>query len=117
MKLDQQTLEGIVEDGVKEMKARTNLTDTKSQKLIKRKVLAEIYKYRDSVVSDFLPVLVFDFEESIEVQFIGVKMNLEEENKLKNFISMMKKSDVKQYLLNLVNGLMKQDVDVYATKT
>ena len=110
-------MKDIVEDGVKEMKSRMNFTT--SQRLLKRKVLSEIFKYRDILVSEFLPVLVSDFGESIEVQFTGVKMKEDEVKKLKNFISLLKKSEDRQYMLSLVNGIREslQGEDLIARMT
>ena len=96
-------LKEIAADGVKEMKSKINMST--SQRLLKRKILDEIHKYRNILVDEFLPVLVSDFGESIEVQFTGGKMKEEEVKKLKNFISLLKKSEASQYMMSFLNGI------------
>ena len=97
------TMISIVDDGVKEMKSKMNLTP--GQRLVKKKFLAEMFTYRNNLVNELLPVLVSDYKESIEVQFSGGKMKDKEVTKLKNFIVLLKKSDTMQYMVRFVNGL------------
>ena len=87
--LDLDILKGIVEDGVHEMKSRMNFTTR--QRVMKCKVLDQIHKYRNLLVGEYLPVLVFDFGDAVEVQFRGGRMDEEQITNLKQFIDLVKK--------------------------
>ena len=103
IKLSLDILKEIVEDGVKEMKSKMNFS--RKQRAMLRDTLTVVYKYKDLIVDDFLPVLVSDFGEAVEVKFSGEKMMPEEVNKIKEFIDMVKKSDMNRYKLFLVDGV------------
>ena len=96
-------LKEVVNDGIKEMRSRLNLT--KQQRAMTRAVLDVIHNYKDLLVDDFLPVLVSDFGESIEVKFNGQSMEPEEVKKLKYFMGMVEKSEVQRYRNFLVDGV------------
>ena len=107
-------LKEIVEDGVKEMKSRMNFT--KRQRVMKCKVMDKVHKYRDLLVSEYLPVLVFDFDNAVEVQISCGRMDEDKGTKLKYFMNLVKKSDDRQYLICLLDEvreiLQNDDQDV-----
>ena len=96
-------LKDIVQDGMDEMKSKMNFSTR--QRVIKKEVLNKLFKYKDLLVSEFLPVLIKDFGETVDVQFNGEKMKVEEVDKLVQFIEMVKKSDARKYLMSLLDQI------------
>ena len=88
-----ESLENIVNDGVKEMmnSISGNNNNGKKSSWIKA-VKTAVKEYQQRIKEDFLPVLVNDFGRKLEVKFSGGKMKEEEITKLKIFLDMVERS-------------------------
>ena len=104
--LEQEVLENIVKDGIKEIIGRVvGGKRDKKQKAWFKGVKTVLDEYQQKLKKDFLPVLVNDFSKKIEVKFRGGNMSEEDKDRIREFMEMVRKSNTKSIVDELMRKL------------
>ena len=104
--LEQEVLENIVKDGIKEIIGRVvGGKRDKKQKAWFKGVKTVLDEYQQKLKKDFLPVLVNDFSKKMEVKFSGGNMSEEDKDRIREFMEMVRKSNTKSIVDELMRKL------------
>ena len=104
--LEQKTLTGIVQDGVKDiLSAMCGVNRSAKKKAWFADAKAVVKSYQLRMQEEFIPVLIDDFSKEILVKFSGGKVCEEDIMKIQKFIEMMEKSDIKEIERELARNM------------
>ena len=95
--LKEEELSRIISRNVSKILTEWNLSRRSKRTRTYQNIGAAVSKYRDSLISDFVPILIEDFGGTTSVKMTGMKMETIEVEKIKTFARRIAKSSVNCY--------------------